>query len=336
MARVPNGSRTWRRRLLLAAIALLATLLLAEVALRIGARALQCERGVVFDPVLGWCMLPGLEKWGEFWSATEPGRTNEHGWRDRSRSIAKAPGERRLAALGDSFTFGQGVDAAQRFTELLERDTGWQVLNFGCCAYGPDQELLVFEHRASAFEPEAVLLTVFLGTDLDDILHDRKAGWSKPWFRRRGDDLELVPPRADWTTALRTHSYLAELVLQFVERNTPAARLAPELAGTDPLPLLVAVLRRLHAAAQQRDAHLLVVLAHPCDDSLRQERHGRADALLAALQHAGIDVFDTHAALAAAGDAATFLPNGHWSAAGHAIVARALSAELGKRPWFAR
>ncbi len=336
MPRMPHGGRTWRRRIRLTAGALVGTLLLAEAAVRIGAQVLQRERGVVFDPVLGWRMLPGLEKWGEFWSASEPGRTNEHGWRDRSRTIATAPGERRLAALGDSFVFGQGVDAPQRFTELLERDTGWQLLNFGCCAYSPDQELLVFEQRASAFAPEAVLLVLFLGNDLDDLLLDRKAGWPKPWFRLRGDELELVPPRADWKTTLRTHSYLGELALQFVERNTPAERRAAELAGTDPLPLLVALVRRLHAGVQRRDGHLLVVLAHPCDEALRPQRAGRADALLAALRHAGIDVFDTHAAFAAAGDAATFLPNGHWSAAGHAVVARALSAELGRRPWFLR
>jgi lysophospholipase L1-like esterase len=333
---MPNGRRTWRRRTLIAGTALLATLLLAEGALRTAAWALQRERGMVFDPVLGWRMLPGIEKWGEFWSATEPGRTNEHGWRDRGRTIARAPGERRIAAIGDSFTFGQGVDAPQRFTELLEQNLGWQVLNFGCCAYGPDQGLLVFEHHASVFEPDAVLLVLFLGNDFDDLLLDRKAGWSKPWFRARGDELELVPPHADWQTHVRMHSFVAELVLQFVERNTPAARRAEDLLDTDPQMLLVAVLRRLHAAVLRRDAHLLVALAHGCDDALRLRRDDRADALLAALQATGVDTFDTHAALAAAGDVATYLPNGHWSPAGHAIVARALAAELARRPWFRR
>src|SRR5262245_14134144 len=134
---MPNGARTWRRRILLAGAALVATLLLADVALRIGARALQRQRGVAVDAGARRSMLPGLEKRGESWSVSEPGRTNEHGWRDRSRTIGRAPGERRIAALGDSFVFGHGVDAADRFTDRLERDTGWQVLNFGCSAYGP-------------------------------------------------------------------------------------------------------------------------------------------------------------------------------------------------------
>lgn len=330
----PGPLRPRRRRLLLGAGALLLALLLAECGARAAASMLQRGRGVDFDPVLGWSMLPHVEKRGEFWSASEPGRTNSHGWRDKERTLHKPPGVRRLAALGDSFTFGQGVDAAMRFTELVEEATGWEVLNFGACGYGTDQELLVYEHVARRFAPDAVLLTVFLGNDLDDIRLERQSGWGKPWFRLHGDALQLVAPEPSWATGLRRRSYLAEMALQALERNVPAARRAPEWRDADTAPLFVALVRRLVEAARQDGAHLLVLFAQPCDGTQRVRRHERTAELSAALQAIGVDCIDSHDAFAAAAGERLFLTNGHWSAAGHALVARLLVDAMRQQPWF--
>lgn len=97
----------------------------------------------------------------------------------------------------------------------------------------------------------------------------------------------------------------------------------------------VALVRRLHGAVQRDGAHLLVMLLQPCDASGRTIRHGRADDVLAAMRSADIDVFDTHAAFAADGEA-RFLANGHWSAAGHALAAATLREQLAQRAWFVR
>ena len=48
----------------------------------------------------------------------------------------KAPGEFRVAVLGDSFTWGFGVPYGERFTEIVEaRDRKINVLNFGVEAF---------------------------------------------------------------------------------------------------------------------------------------------------------------------------------------------------------
>jgi hypothetical protein len=55
-------------------------------------------------------LLPHARKRGEYWGDKWPARTNGHGFRDRERSIEKSPYLVRVAAIGDSFTFGADVD----------------------------------------------------------------------------------------------------------------------------------------------------------------------------------------------------------------------------------
>lgn len=90
-------------------------------------------------------------------------RCNSVGMRDdRDFPTEKPETRRRLLLLGDSFTFGYGVDADERFSSLLEaRDAGLEVLNFGLCSSGMDQQYLVYREIASRFESDAVLWTPF-------------------------------------------------------------------------------------------------------------------------------------------------------------------------------
>lgn len=311
----------------------LLVLALLEASARVAAAALDKDRAHDFDPRLGWRMLPNVEKRGETWSATGLGRTNSRGWRDAERAEPKPAGVVRIAALGDSFTFGQGVDVDDRFTERIAAATGAEVLNFGVCAYGTDQELLVYEVEARAFDPDVVLLTVFLGNDLDDIRLDRQSGWSKPYFLLRpgvpqgGDALELVPPAYSLGTALRTRSYLGELAFQLLERGTPSRRRAPEWETGDTLPLFAALVRRLRDRVDAEGGRLLVLLAQPCDDDGRAVRHARTGDVLGVLADLEIPAVDTWDALTAIG-AAAYLSNLHWSPAGHAAAAEVAVAKL--------
>jgi hypothetical protein len=95
-------------------------------------------------------------------------RLNSAGFRDEERASAPPKGVFRIACLGDSFTFGQGVKAADVFTSRLqaalnERSRGrpkFEVLNFGVCGYSTRQERVLFELKASKYRPEVVLLTM--------------------------------------------------------------------------------------------------------------------------------------------------------------------------------
>ena len=85
----------------------------------------------------------------------------------------KAPGTLRVLALGDSFTFGVGAQAMEtypaRLQELLRsRGVRAEVLNAGAPGYGVPDEVAWFQRWGWTLEPDLILVTVFVGNDLQD------------------------------------------------------------------------------------------------------------------------------------------------------------------------
>jgi len=311
-----------RKRFIL--LALLASTLACEVGLRVYARLTHQERGLVFDPELGWRMEPGVEKVGRFWSGTHPSRVNSHGWRDAERTFERTPGKRRIAVVGDSFTFGVGVDAEERYTDVLETLVpDLEVLNLGMNAVGPDQELLVLEHEGLRYRPEVVLCQLFEGNDFTDVSYLRNGYMPKPWFRLESGALVEVPPVKTWDVTLRQCGYLGELAYRLVQSRTPYRTVAPEWLARDTEPLVEALCLRMQAASSSIGARFLVLF-------VRTQGPERADALIPALAAAGIPVIDTGPRLEDPAERSRlYLPDGHWTPAGHRLAAEMLAERLG-------
>ncbi|MFK7740064.1 MAG: hypothetical protein AB8H80_07040 [Planctomycetota bacterium] len=322
------------------------SLLLAEVGLRTVAWAAGRPRGIHYDPDLGWRMVADLTKSGELWSNKTPCQTNSSGWRD-APFLPKRPGHRRILALGDSMTFGANVDYGERFTELLE-DERTDVLNMGVCAYGPDQHVLVYEHEGHRYGADIVLLQITHYNDLEDLRCARKAGWSKPYFTMADDEpgasalqLNRRSGFSSWPEQLRSSCYIAELAMQLLERNRPAAEHAAAwrddgdsgpATAPDTVPLFAALVERLDRAVTQDGAKLLVVFESNRDDEPASITRGN-ERMQAAVQRAGIQSFVLQLAAGGASDAELFLPCGHWSPAAQRIVAAQLNAEFERRGW---
>jgi HEAT repeat protein/lysophospholipase L1-like esterase len=120
-----------------------------------------------------------LPRWHEGWGAdfytlgSDPigfpprHRFNSEGLRDRSRPLSKAQGTVRVVALGDSVTYGYGVNPAQAWPQQLEalwRSQGREVdvLNVALPAWSTRQQLIAYQRIARRYRPEVVLLGVCL------------------------------------------------------------------------------------------------------------------------------------------------------------------------------
>ncbi len=101
-------------------------------------------------------------------------RINSAGFRDRERTHAKASGVYRIMVLGDSVTFGIGVEASEPFTRVLETtlaeraaDASVEVLNFGVGGYNPYIEAELLKDIGRSYEPDLVIVQ-FCINDFED------------------------------------------------------------------------------------------------------------------------------------------------------------------------
>jgi lysophospholipase L1-like esterase len=88
--------------------------------------------------------------------------TNSLGYREREIG-QKDPSRYRIVVVGDSFTFGQGIEAPERFSNLVEGVLGprYEVLNFGVPGNDMPQHLEVLD-RVLPLGPDFVLLQLFI------------------------------------------------------------------------------------------------------------------------------------------------------------------------------
>lgn len=87
-------------------------------------------------------------------------RTNAHGMRDPPREL-RSSAARRVVVLGDSFVEGYGVADGLRMTDVLERRSGVEHLNFGTAGdFSTVQQWLVYRDLARRFDHSEVMVFV--------------------------------------------------------------------------------------------------------------------------------------------------------------------------------
>ncbi len=108
--------------------------------------------------------------------------TNSIGARDRERTVSSS-NQSRVVVIGDSFAEGWGVNVEDRFSNILEENTGRPFLNFAVGSAGMTQEYLIYQQKAMPYEHEAVLWMVFPINDLIDDDIDFHAKYSYDRYR---------------------------------------------------------------------------------------------------------------------------------------------------------
>jgi lysophospholipase L1-like esterase len=93
------------------------------------------------------------------WKAQHEGGRNSLGFRE-GEITAKAEGVTRIVVVGDSFTYGQGVNRQERYTERLDSALGPQIeiLNFGDPGANYDTHLANMELALEIAKPDVVVL----------------------------------------------------------------------------------------------------------------------------------------------------------------------------------
>jgi lysophospholipase L1-like esterase len=128
------------------------------------------------DDDIGWVHLPNahinFRGNGEY---DVDVRINSLGLRDREHTYEKPPDTFRILVLGDSFAEAIQVPVERAFPAQLERcltervNQEFEVINTGTSSYGPGDELLFFTHEGVKYDPDLVLVAVFVGNDVKNM-----------------------------------------------------------------------------------------------------------------------------------------------------------------------
>lgn len=248
--------------------------------------------------------------------------TNSFGLRDEEPRAGHGPGRVRVAALGDSVTFGMGVAQEHTWPEQLERllnvrdpsRRSWEVLNFGVSGYNARDAALVLRHRALPLEPDVVVYGYFLNDPEVDPVHPLRARFTpRSWWqhshllRRLARLLKARDERRAGGDYLR---YL-HLTDRSEWRGVEAALGAlAALSGEHALPVLVAVFPSFRRGASW-------------DDYLYADLH---EQVVGAARAAGLEALDLLPAFRGSGRPPRRLSIDNWhpDPNGHRVAAQAL------------
>jgi hypothetical protein len=97
------------------------------------------------------------------WNAENPTHRNRMGFREREVTD-RVEGVYRIAVLGDSFTFGQGIPVEDRMTEQLavRLGEGFEIWNFGTPGAELVDHLETLSHEVASIDPDFVLVQWFI------------------------------------------------------------------------------------------------------------------------------------------------------------------------------
>lgn len=172
------------KRLLVNLLLIGGGILLGGLMLEIGSRLFLVppygEAGWSFyacHDTLGWTGRPYYEETLKRAEFQQYVRFNSQGMHDTEHPVAKPPQTYRILMLGDSFTQGVQVAEADTAHQRLEEglnevtdSTQFEVISGGVINWGTNQQLLFYRTQGRYYDPDLVLLMVYLGNDWHDNL----------------------------------------------------------------------------------------------------------------------------------------------------------------------
>jgi lysophospholipase L1-like esterase len=292
-------------------------------------------------------------------------RLNAEGYRQADLRSDERP-HGRIVTIGDSFTFGHGVEGEEAYPRVLERlldarvPDGVEVVNAGVPGRWVDEYYLELRERSLRLGPALVVVGLFVGNDIDGE-DARTHVWREVDEQGRPLRIDVEDARVEegyrvqrvrkarWSLPVIRDSHLAQLVFDAAravrdEIETPrlkeaavfAPRYAPETEAA--LARVEDLLLAMRDLCTSHGARLLIVLIPLREQVYPERRRGHEDLdwdkpqrlLGEFLDRNAIAWLDLRPALAAATDGSPlyFETDSHWTPRGHAVAAGAIAERI--------
>jgi len=278
-------------------------------------------QGMVDHPALGYAHPKSVA----YQLGTNRVSLNSLGHRGDEMPVRKPAGERRILVLGDSVTFGWGVNQGEDFPARLEtllreqNNAVWRVINGGVNGYNSQQEAIFFATEGIAYAPDIVVL-VYVSNDVDPVFDPKPVTW-----RRYPTWPSSLPELFGRGLSLSYLYQATKLFQRMQELEMGAAAVTPSITRHVRWPDSLRALRTISDLCRSHGIPFLLV------------REGGADVeFFSGMQQAGIDAISL-------GPAWEKVPPGqrrvsrvdpHPSAKAHMEFAKLLREEFRNRGWL--
>jgi lysophospholipase L1-like esterase len=283
----------------------------------------------IHDGLLGYVPRPGMR--GNVQNGA-PITIDVDGFRYTGDSHLSTDGV--IAAVGDSYTFGEDVGDKEAWPAQLQGLTGRRVLNAGVSGYGFDQIVLRVERLAEASKPSVVIVSFIA----DDIYRTemRRLWWhDKPWFEIEKGHLVLkgvpVPnhTRLPLKARVQVESVLVRLppILQHLAGYH--ARIHGRGHGGT---IALRLTERLARLQVEHEVRIVMIAQYDSRAWISKEnadeQRGLAHAILSCAAANGLATLDTYERFAAEPARRELYGSVHLNARGNRVIARLLAATL--------
>ena len=282
---------------------------------------------------------------------------NDLGLRDNG--FSNDASVKRILLFGASFTFGHGVELHETYASVLEQALGkdYDVINAAYASgYSPDTYALYLQQEGMAFDPDVVMIGLYVGNDITDLF---KNTYQSPEhitsdFYYIDDDNRLrrsmYNNEGSFTIFLRTHShmfvYLKEKFHWMFRTHYTKSTIYDvdyDEALQEKFDQLTTTLIDIHTFTAALDIPLVIVLI-PTQlqlDDMQWEAYAshttpsverlRVQTLLTKLfEEQDISVIDLYDGFHSYDDIDTlyFAKDGHWNPEGHTLAAEIITEEF--------
>lgn len=145
-----------------------------------------------WHPVVGVIQRPGIHNVLSGKEFTFHVDTNDLGFKGIGFRDIYSNKEKKIVVVGDSFTWGVGVEKPSTWTESLEKRTGAELIDMSYCGYGTVQERLILENWGIKLKPVGVIAQV----TYNDLLDNEE--WSSRFSINRGPAISTVMKVRSW------------------------------------------------------------------------------------------------------------------------------------------
>jgi lysophospholipase L1-like esterase len=222
------------------------------------------------DPDMGYVFQPNYKGPGpELYGMPRkiPLKINHLGFRGKETNVQKGKNITRIAVLGDSCTFGLGIEEEKTFPSLTEKmlndhsraDQRFEVINAGVPGYTSYQGLQMLKKRVLPLNPDYIVLYF---------------GWNDHWYTDRGiTDQENFPEMRDYIAhriqknkknplrKLRLYQNLTDFLLRLQDstRHNTVKPKPDKLVYRVPIPQYIQNLGEMITLANQGGIPVLVI-----------------------------------------------------------------------------